>query len=93
MYECFLGFDIYLEGFDGTHCKAGPHRIGTQNTSKGINRYFLRIYRSNSDIFPSKNEVTNSVLDKYYVCVFHLCKGLESMKVSYPFKNFCGGNC
>jgi hypothetical protein len=25
------------------HCKVGPHRIGTHNTSKGINRYFLRI--------------------------------------------------
>jgi hypothetical protein len=27
----------------GSHCKAGPHRIGIHNTSKGINRYFLRI--------------------------------------------------
>ncbi len=25
------------------HSKAGPHRIGIHNTSKGMNRYFLRI--------------------------------------------------
>jgi hypothetical protein len=25
------------------HCKVGPPRIGIHNTSKGMNRYFLRI--------------------------------------------------
>ncbi len=25
--------------------------------------------------------------------VFHLCEVLGSMKISYPFKNFSGGNC
>jgi hypothetical protein len=88
----FLALTSSWKGLMEHTAKLGP-RIGTQNISKGINRYFLRIYRSKSDIFPSKNEVTNSVLDKYCVCVFHLCKGLGSMKVSYPFKNFCGGNC
>ncbi len=49
-----------------THCKVGPPRIEIHNTSKGMNRYFLRIQRSKSDILTSKNEGTNSVLE---ICV------------------------
>jgi hypothetical protein len=40
VYCCTENAIIYEELM---HCKAGPHRIGIHNTSKGINRYFLRI--------------------------------------------------
>jgi hypothetical protein len=60
-----------IAGANDTHCKVGPPRIGIHITSKGMNRYFLRVERSKSDILTSKNEVTNSVLE-ICVCVSFL---------------------
>jgi hypothetical protein len=69
-----------VQGFIVLHCKSGPEYIFLKNIK---NKIRLRIIEKLNE---------NSVLE-ISVCVsFTVYELFGNMKISYPFKKFCGGD-